>query len=215
MIHLPRQSRLAMLGLLIPAILTACSSPTVSPLTSAPPPPPATPTAIATTPGTVQLVLEPPSLPVPLGDIFPIVVLVETGGQTLQGVQARLDYDPRTIRVEIIAGDSGPSGDLKLTSTVDDAAGHVDLELRSAGGLIPPGLYTVARVIFSVNAAAPVHHRPLRHRRSAPDSRVRRFRRSSACAPRRHHRGACSTHGGAVAASLDRTVRAEAPEQPG
>ncbi len=151
---LRRTLGLTLLGLQVLAAgsLAACSSAPLSPESAAPSA--AGPTPLPAPPGTVQLSLQPPPVAVPQGEIFPLVVLLDTGGQPLQGVQAHLDFDPRTLHVELISGTTGPNGDLQLKSGVDDA-GHIDLDLRSSTGTIAAGVYPLATIIFSTLAAPP------------------------------------------------------------
>ena len=129
--------------------LSACSSPT--PRSNLAPP---GPSPLSSSPGIVQIALQPPPVAAPLGDIFPLYVLLDTGGQALQGVQVYLDYDPQVLRPELVTGVTGPNGDLVLTSDADDP-GRIDLELRSSTGTIAAGFYPLATIVFTAVAAPP------------------------------------------------------------
>lgn len=154
--------RAGLLGLQLAATLyglAACSPSPSRPLTPPPVPPaptlPSGPTPIPPLSGTVQLLLQPPAQTVTEGDIFPLAVLLETGGRPLKGVAVYLDFDPEALQVEIVSGDTGRAGDLQLTTDVDNTQGHIDLALSSSSGSIAAGTHPLATIVFLAVTAPP------------------------------------------------------------
>ena len=94
----------------------------------------------------VTLSLMLPSSTVVVSEQFPVIVQVNTPGQSVDGAAAYLDFDPSVLQlVQIMPSSALP---IPLQELVDNDHGTVDLAFGQIGGGFPTGTFTLATLMF-------------------------------------------------------------------
>lgn len=127
-----------------------------------------TPTATATSTheAGVHIHLDPSSSIAAAGQSFDVDILINAGGQPVDGAEVHLDFHPSYLQV--VDGSNHPAGeiqssgvmDIGIQNYVDNAAGHVDF---AAGTFTSPptGSYVLATIRFKALASTGGHSTPL------------------------------------------------------
>lgn len=127
-----------------------------------------TPTATATSTheAGVHIYLDPSSSIAAAGQSFDVDILINAGGQPVDGAEVHLDFHPSYLQV--VDGGNQPAGeiqssgvfDIAIQNHVDNAAGHVDF---AAGTFTnpPTGSYVLATVRFKALAGTGGQSTPL------------------------------------------------------
>ncbi|HLZ27087.1 MAG TPA: cohesin domain-containing protein [Chloroflexota bacterium] len=117
----------------------------------------ASPTLTSSAPPTttgVALALSPPMASHIVGDVFSLALVLDGGGQDLDGVEAHLRFDPAKLQVADATGSpalsiaSGSVFDLTLVNHVDSVAGQIDFVAGTLGAPGPGGVANLAVVTF-------------------------------------------------------------------
>jgi len=108
-----------------------------------------------TTPGEVDISLQPSIRHVGVGEVFELVIQAEAGDQPVSGISAFIDFDPAYL--EVLDADTGTPG-IQITpgSTLptvmlngaDNSLGTIDYSAGKLGEPFPTGTFTVATIQF-------------------------------------------------------------------
>jgi hypothetical protein len=101
----------------------------------------------------VDLVLQPATQTVVVGNVFSITIEAQCNGQDVSGVSAYLDFDPDYLEVQSIT--PGTALPTVIQNTYDNIAGTIDYSAGKMGAPFSSGTFTVATVSFKkINAVA-------------------------------------------------------------